>query len=184
MVEFQVELSSREAEEYVADVGKKISDTKKPLAESAEYMVGSIKRNFYEQGRPTKWQKLSPLTIALRREGKGGGYPQILRDTGTLMNSITGEVRDDNTAIAGTNLSYAPLQQFGGLTKTPEMTIVPKRKKALKFMYMGKTVFAKRVHIPSRAAWIPPRIFVCFQIPEDIDRIHRIFESHVDEAIK
>src|SRR3990167_11349566 len=107
MIEFQVELSSREAEEYIVDVGKKISNTKKPLAKSLIYMMGSIKRNFVEQGRPVKWQKLSPLTIALRRKGKGKRAPQILRDTGTLMNSITGEVRDDNTAIAGTNLSYA-----------------------------------------------------------------------------
>jgi len=184
MIEMQVELSSREAEEYIADVGKKISDTKKPLAESAIYMVGSIKRNFVEQGRPVKWQKLSPLTIALRRKGGGIGSPMILRDTGTLMNSISPGEPTDTSVQVGTMLPYAPRLNFGGLTKTPEMTIVPKRKKALKFMYMGKTVFAKRVHIPSRAAWIPPRPFVMFIIPEDIDRIHRIFESHVAEAVK
>lgn len=187
MIDVKVELSDKEVQEYLVKTEKEIANVKKPLAKSLIYMIGSIKRNFVQQGRPVKWQKLSPLTIALRRKGKGRGSPQILRDTGILMNSITGEIKDEGNnavAIAGTSLDYAPKLQFGGFTKTPEMTIVPKRKKALRFMYRGKEVFTKRAHIPSRITHIPSRPFVMFQLPEDADRIQRIFDKHVDEAIK
>jgi phage gpG-like protein len=52
--------------------------------------------------------------------------------------------------VVGTNVVYARIHEFGGV-------IVPKRKKYLRFVVDGKTVFAKRVVIPKRP-YIAPSI--------------------------
>lgn len=212
MIDVTVTLNDAEAKQFVINAGRKIDDTTKPMAQAMMHMVRSVRQNFLAQGRPVEWKPLSPLTIALRRKGrtKGMGGPRILRDTGTLYNSIQpgragslSGVINKGEARVGTNLLYAPLHQFGGLVKTPELFIEPKRKyskrprkmlksgktgkrrlAALRFEVDGKEVYARSVHIPSRAAWVTARPFMMFQIPEDIDRIQRIFDQHIGEAIK
>lgn len=61
-------------------------------------------------GKP--WEPLSPVTIALRRKGKGAGSAKPLLDTGRLRNSITYRV-GANQVIVGTNVIYARMQHFG-----------------------------------------------------------------------
>jgi len=78
-------------------------------------MYRAVQLNFQTEGARTpggKWIPLSPVTIALRRKGKGSGSPRILQDTGYLKNSII-PTYDENQAVVGTNLSYAGIHQYG-----------------------------------------------------------------------
>lgn len=60
----------------------------------------------------TSWAPLSPVTLALRRKGKGAGSAKPLLDTGRLANSITHRV-GHNYVEVGTNVIYARMQQMG-----------------------------------------------------------------------
>lgn len=68
---------------------------------------------------------------------------QPLRDTGRLNRSIT-STADQSGVTVGTNLFYAPTQQFGA-------TIVPVKAKRLVFNGPnGVVIFAKKVVVPPR----------------------------------
>jgi phage virion morphogenesis protein len=89
-----------------------------PLSKIATQMYQSVMTNFREEGTDKrKWQPLSWWTIWLKkiRKGKRTQMPKILQDTGYLRNSIYPEV-GENFAIVGTNVSYAKLHQFGGVS--------------------------------------------------------------------
>ena len=64
--------------------------------------------------------------------------------TGTLRRSIQiGEVPAQLAVKIGTNLVYAPMQEYGGM-------VVPKKAKFLHFFIDGKEIFTKGpVHIPA-----------------------------------
>ena len=97
----------------------------RPLKASGVLMLGSIERNFREQGRPQKWQGLAATTLARRRRGRGRGGPQILIDTARLKNSMDMRVNKEGVEV-GTNVIYARRQHFGypggkgrGRSRTP-----------------------------------------------------------------
>ncbi len=72
-------------------------------------------------------------------------HGQPLRDKGHLMSSIDYRVDGDGVEI-GTNLSYAPVHQFGAV-------IEAKNARALRFFVEGRPVFVGRGHkitIPAR----------------------------------
>jgi len=73
----------------------------------------SVMQNFREQGTDKeKWDRLSPVTIDIRRKGKGKGSSRILQDTGFLKRSIfPGYI--GNEAFVSTNVPYATIHQFG-----------------------------------------------------------------------
>lgn len=68
------------------------------------------------------WLPLDPATVARRRKGEGEGQPQILRDTGRLLNGLSpGVLGSDQVfrlepgkVIVGTNVSYAHYHHLGG----------------------------------------------------------------------
>lgn len=68
-----------------------------------------------------RWAPLAASTLAGRRKGKGGGSPQILRDTGRLLNSLSPGVDNPTVrhgqVIVGTNVPYAVFLHEG----TPRM---------------------------------------------------------------
>ncbi len=78
-----------------------------------------IKADFVlkSQGLPGEstpaWKPLAASTIARRRQGRGAGTPQILRDTGRLLNSLSpggpGSLLEPIPAgvRVGTNVAYA-----------------------------------------------------------------------------
>jgi phage virion morphogenesis protein len=126
----------------------------RPLKAAGTYAIGSIQRNFDEQGRPDKWSPLSPRTLASRRKGKGGGGPKILIDRARLRNSINEKVHlasPDSYAEVGTNVVYAARQHFG---------------------YPGGS---GRGHSKT-----PARKFLMLQ-QEDFPRIERIFTRHIEK---
>jgi phage gpG-like protein len=135
----------------VREIAKNAADADKPLKAAGVYMLGSIQRNFRAEGRPKKWQKLAPSTLAGRRQGKGEGGAKILTNMGILKNSPDLKLLDNGVAV-GTNAVQARRLHHG---YDPE----------------GKT---GRGH-----AKTPARPFVMFQDPEDFDAIEKIFTRHV-----
>lgn len=123
----------------------------KPLKASGAYMLGSIEKNFQAQGRPKRWDPLSPRTLAGRRKGrrKKGG-PKILIDTARLKNSMSVKLVEGPGALVGTNVKYARRQHAG---------------------YDSEQKGRGHSKTPARA-------FMMFQ-DEDHDAIGRIFSRHI-----
>lgn len=145
---------------------------RRPLLSAGVYMLGSIERNFQEQGRPVKWTPLSPRTLASRRGArksrKKAGTPtgrgsRILIDMARLKNSMATKVVDDQGVAVGTNVVYGPRQQFG-----------------FKGVPSGKRSKTKGLLVGWQRgkSYTPARPFLMFQ-PADIDAICRIFERHI-----
>lgn len=74
----------------------------------------STEENFNEEGRPEKWLDLAELTKKRRtKQQKWPGH--ILQVEGKLATSIS-TYYDNDSAIIGSNLDYATIQQLGGQT--------------------------------------------------------------------
>lgn len=78
-------------------------------------VADSIKANFRDQQDPdgNDWKELSDVTKERRRQGRGSGSPEILRDTGRLKESIASQTGDFAVEI-GSDVKYANMMQFGG----------------------------------------------------------------------
>lgn len=128
----------------------------KPLREIGFLMAQEMKENIARGGRPTRW----PQSI---RAMKMGG--QTLRDTGTLMNSITSAVQGRTVAAGPTAVGKEKRSDpriFGILAYGG--TIKAKNKPFLRFMLPGVGwVSKKEVTIPPRDfTYIPPEREVTF----------------------
>lgn len=84
-----------------------------------EYLMGATLRTFKAEGRPRRWQALSPLTIADRRR-LGFSDGPILKRTGTLERSLTQPgargsifVPRPRSLRYGSRLSYFEIHQKG-----------------------------------------------------------------------
>jgi len=83
------------------------------------FMVSAVQTHFQrETGPDGKWQALSPRTAAKRIGQRRRGPDNILRVSGRLYSSITGEATDI-TAAVGTNLKYAAAQFLGATIQMP-----------------------------------------------------------------
>ena len=103
--------------ELLNNLSAQIENKSSLMRTIAGTMRSAVGQNFREGGRPA-WQGLK-----YRK-----GTPLI--KSGVLKNSIKDHY-DNNTAIVGTNLKYAGIHQFGGITKPHK--IRPRYKKALAF---------------------------------------------------
>jgi len=134
-------------------IGQMATDTKRverPLKAAGVYIVGSINKNFQQQGRPKRWTPLAPGTLAARRKGKGRGGPKILIDKATMKNQVAFKVHSKGVE-AGLNAVQARRLHFG---------------------YPGGSG-------PGHSK-TPARPFVMLQQPEDIDYIgDKIFRNHI-----
>lgn len=103
-------------------------------------LVTSLARRVQEQTRRRiRVSKTSPDGIPWKPNRAG---TSTLLAAGALLRSIDFLV-DGGQAIIGTGLVYARIHQRGG-------KIVPKSKKALRFVAGGKVVFARSVTMPAR----------------------------------
>lgn len=117
----------------------------KPLREIGFLMTQEMKTNIAEGGRPTAWKK------SIRAEKQGG---QTLRDSGTLMNSMTFEVQGASVAAGPTAVGKKKLSDpriFGILAYGG--TIRAKNKPFLRFRIPGGG-WARKKEVT-----IPPRDF-------------------------
>jgi len=88
-------------------------------------MATATEDNFEDEGRPDKWVDLSETTKKQRQ--KIGKYPgQILQVSGQLASSVS-TAYDDNSAVIGSNLAYAPIHQLGGQAGKNKKTTIPAR---------------------------------------------------------
>lgn len=120
------------------------------LHAAGAYMVGSVEKNFQQQGRPKKWTPLAPATLKRRRKGRGRGGPKILIDTAKMKNQVGFKVHSEGVEV-GLNAVQARRQHFG---------------------YQGRPA---RGHSAT-----PARPFLLLQEPEDIKEIGEIFRRHIE----
>jgi len=104
-----------------ADVG---FQPQRILRAIGETMLFYINENFRRRGQLFgMWPKMADNTPVNRRQGKGGGSAQLLRDNGMLQQSFTigepGNVWEvgQNSVTVGTRVEYAKYHHFG--TKGP-----------------------------------------------------------------
>lgn len=136
-------------------------------------MFRSFAKNFKAEGRPRRWQKLSPNTIAGRRKGS----KKILQDTGRLRMSVMARAAPDNVyqmgrdyLKMGTRMKIASYHQYG----TQAYSIYPKNVSVLRFMTASGPVFSRWVDHPGLDA----RPFVMIQ-DEDARDITELAGEHV-----
>ena len=98
----------------------------RPLMKNISGMMATATEdNFKDEGRPDKWVDLSETTKKQRQ--KIGKYPgQILQVSGQLASSIS-TAYDNNSAVIGSNLAYAAIQQLGGQAGKNKKTSIPTR---------------------------------------------------------
>lgn len=150
-----IEITTDEISPALASIVRRLNDPTPLMEEIGMAVAEDSRMNFIRQQDPwgRAWQPLSALTQRLRRQGRGAGANQILRDTNRLMNSITYSASRDSVQV-GTNAIYAAIHQLGG-------TVLPKR---------GRYLWAGRPgeqRIPLKKAVIPARPY----LPMRADRV-------------
>jgi len=188
MIEFKFELSTNH-EAFIKKTSSRIGVMNPMLVKAGVYMLGSIDKNFRVSGRPSKWKGLAPLTKAMRRKGSKSGGFKILQDTGRLRGSISTKVFSQTTkaaATVGTNVEYAPLMHFGGMTKGTTFNI--KQHKRRITQAFGKPIEPKTITVRPYKMKIGPkevqaRPFVLFQ-NSDIVAIENLGMKHIEGATK
>jgi phage virion morphogenesis protein len=105
-----LEINDRAVNAAFRKLGQAGANLRPILTSIGETMVESTKLRFRDSQAPDggRWPALSPVTIALRRQGSS----KPLLDTGRLRNSITRAVGVRDVVI-GTNVIYAGTHQFG-----------------------------------------------------------------------
>lgn len=133
----------------VAEMATDTRNVERALKSAGAYMLGSVQKNFQQQGRPRKWSPLAPATLARRRRGRGRGGPQILIDTARMKNQVAFTVHSAGVDV-GLNAVQAARQHFG---------------------YKGGAG-------PGQAK-TPARPFLLVQDPEDVVEVGGIFRRHI-----
>ncbi len=112
-----LKLNAVDGYKEIDNILTRVKDAKIVMKSIMNFMRSKVIDHFRnEEGSTGKWQSLSPVTIALRRKGKGTGGPKILQDTGDLLNSIqggTGGVSEYTSKYAkvGTTIFYAKFHE-------------------------------------------------------------------------
>jgi phage virion morphogenesis protein len=109
-----IEIKDRSVTLWLNRLAKVGSDFRPMFGEMGAALVESTRLRFRDGREPSGavWRPLSPVTIALRRKGKGSGDAKPLLDTHRLAGSIaySAGTRD---LVVGTNVVYAKTHQFG-----------------------------------------------------------------------
>lgn len=110
----EVRYDAEDANRLLGELRRRMSDLTPVMEAVGQVIVSGTQQRFIEQKDPTgrAWEPLKPATIARRRRGGSTGSPQILRDTGRLMNSISYKATSKQVSIF-TNVEYAGAHQSG-----------------------------------------------------------------------
>lgn len=160
------------ATNVIASMAERGVNTRPLMGRIGNIMLGAVARNFESEGRPRRWQPLSPLTREIysgrlvdqlrgtkgyqsikreatrhRRESafiqkKGGS--KLLQQDGDLRKSVViGKFSRESVEI-GSSLPYARIHALGGVIK-------PKNKRALLIpLGAGQYLHVMKVTIPAR----------------------------------
>ena len=124
MIKLTVDLNAELAKEALASLKAKMGNMTPVMRTVGQVIRASVQKNFETGGRPTGWVKLSPVTTAGKKRGKGGH--KILVDTARLKNSPKVKA-SANEVTVGTNLVYAAIQHFGGMAGRGQKVKIPAR---------------------------------------------------------
>lgn len=146
----------------------------------AQLLENSVRRNFREGGRPTKWP-------ASKRADRDAGYGhksgQTLVDTARLLNSIVG-IGDGDSAKVGTNVVYAPAHNFGideEITQTVRehvRRITQAFGKSIEMIAVQVKAHSRKMHMH-----LPAREFMLVQ-GEDWEDIHDVITTRLQKLIQ
>jgi phage virion morphogenesis protein len=111
--------------------------TKRSMAIIGDMMVKSVRENFLQGGRPSKWAPLSPVTLAMKL-GKSKGKARAKKAStnkvlvglgmrGGLMGGIHYKASDSAVVIGPDNKPYAAIHQFGGMAGRNRKVKIPAR---------------------------------------------------------
>lgn len=122
-----------------------------------------------EYNRAIKGALLDSATTVHREATKKGNIPWL---TGNLAGSFTIQV-DNDKAVIGTNVIYAPIHEFGG-------TIRAKNRPFLVFEIDGQLIRTKSVQIPAfkGVGYLRPALF------NNQEKIVKMFSDWIEKAIK
>lgn len=116
-----------------------------------------------------KMIELEQQLIAKVRANLSGAV--LKTQSGALLNSIRGDIRDTPTEINATvgsyGVEYAAIQEYGG--KTRAHNIVPSKAQALHFIVEGREVFAAIVRHPGSN--VPARSYLNSALADMEDEI-------------
>ncbi len=103
-----VQVEDSQVGAQLAELVARLGDIRTPLQDIAEYLLQSTDARFRQQVGPdgTPWAPLSPTTLARKRGSR------ILRDSGTLQDTLRYQVSDNELAL-GTDRPYGAVHQFG-----------------------------------------------------------------------
>ncbi len=185
-MDFEAVLRDAEVQAMLSEIIARGRNLRTVLKKIAAMMRGSTKETFRRQGRPVAWKGLAPLTLALRRKGKAGGKPQILRDTGLLFASIASgrgrhsvERISPTMLVLGTKREGAVDHQRGRPPRTEVWHVEAHRRRAhvrgaVKVKAHDVRAHSKTMHFGR----MPKRVFLQW-LPEDIRKVKRIIEEEL-----
>ncbi len=172
-IDIKMEIDDKEFRRYMRQAARRAMNLAPFFRQAGMIMFRSFAKNFKAEGRPRRWKKLSPNTVAGRRKGS----KRILQDTGKLRMSVMARSAPDNVyqmgkdyLKMGTKSKIASFHQDG----TRPYDIVPRNKSVLRFMTAQGVRYSKRVHHPGLDA----RPFVLIQ-NEDARDITKLAGEHV-----
>lgn len=138
-----VSINSKEINNLLNKITQKTTNLRRIMSPIGNYIAKSVRQNFNEQGRPDKWQSLSPVTLSkmIRKTDykKKGGLKKsatnrinkrnsrILINTGALMGGIHYEYDNNSATVKTTNLPYAHIHHFGGKAGKGKKVTIPAR---------------------------------------------------------
>lgn len=164
-------MDDRALQRTLGEMLQRALNPQKPLAEIGVLMANEMKANIDVGGRPNRWPRSGRVDVSRRRaylKYKSGKYSreeavqrggQTLRDSGTLMNSMTSAVEGNSVAAGPTAVGREHLTDprimgilaFGGIIRA-------KNSPYLRFRGAGGGfVSVKEVTIPERDyTYMPP----------------------------
>ncbi len=119
-----IEINNSELTTKLSQAAGAMQDTSPLTAAIAGSFVAVVDDNFAAQGRPT-WAGRKPSTIK-NYQRRGLSYGGVLQLSGALRSRITSSSDRDSASI-GSNMPYAAIQHFGGMTgKNQKVKIEPR----------------------------------------------------------
>lgn len=121
----QIKIDNNDVERKLLELAQKSENLRPLMKNIAGIFASATEENFKNEGRPNKWTELSEATKKQRTKQKK--WPgQILQVSGQLASSISTQY-DDKSAIIGSNLDYAAIQQLGGNVGKNKKVKIPPR---------------------------------------------------------
>ena len=175
-----LELRHEAFDQMVARLREVTDDLSDMGAAIATILENSVRQNFEEGGRPTRW------AMSARARKQGG---QTLRDRDALYNAITSEFDAAAGGVrtglrVGANVPYAAAHHFG-VRKTVTQHVrehVARRRQAFG-KPIPETVVTVRAHTRNMRLNLPARPYMMMQ-DEDWEDIRDLVQDAIEEAMR